>query len=341
MPWTRFEGVSGLRGDWGMGRISGVALGERERISSAPWRRPASTAAAQGDYSGSMEITSPFIRDRRPGPPDSRSAALAANLAWIVIFAVAGAVGGPLAAEEADRAPRSMRLLFVGNSYTAGQGGVADLVRRTAAARGITVEVAQVAPGGYTLEQHWSNSAGTRDRIAEGWDWVFLQEQSTRPITDPDAFHTYARLLDQDIRAAGGRTGFFLTWAREFAPETQADLNTAYCGIAQELGARVVPVGMAWALSRERDPTLGLHLGDGSHQNDLGQYLLGMVFHRRLWNDPPSGLPHDVSPMVVVNPGDAAYFQQVAVDAPMDCPPRLFDDDFEIGSLLRWSAAVP
>ena len=228
------------------------------------------------------------------------------------------------------------RILFVGNSYTAGQGGVADLVERMAAARGLAVETDSVTAGGFTLEQHWSNAAGTRDRIAGGdWDWVVLQEQSLRPIRDPERFFTYARLLDQDIRSAGAKTMFFLTWARESTPETQETLNGSYCAMVEELHAGVAPVGMAWALARERDPSLWLHVSDGSHQSDLGQYLLGMAFHRRLWNQDPAGLPHDVSPHVGVTPEQAALLQQIATEAPAGCE-GLLQDNFEAGRVEPW-----
>jgi hypothetical protein len=230
------------------------------------------------------------------------------------------------------------RILFVGNSYTAGEGGLADLVSRTATARGLAVSTDQITGGGFTLEQHYSNIIGSRDRIAEGgWDWVVMQEQSLRPIDDPALFFEYARLLDEDIQAVGARTMFFLTWAKEWAPQQQDMLNQAYCTIAAELDARVAPVGMAWALAQERDDLLELYADDGSHQSDLGQYLLGMVFHRRLWNDSPLGLPHDVSPHVVVSGAQATFLQQVAIDGSAECPRWIFDDGFESGTLNAWS----
>ena len=234
-----------------------------------------------------------------------------------------------------------VRILFLGNSYTAGQGSVADMVTRTAAARGGVVTTEQIAPGGYTLQGHYGNAAGSRDRIAAGgWDWVVLQEQSQRPILDPELFFTYARLLDQDIRAVGARTLFFLTWAREWAPESQVQLDQAYCSVAEELGTGVAPVGMAWALARERDSLIQLHASDGSHQSGLGQYLLGMAFHRRLWDESPAGLPRDVSPYVTVTVEQALFLQQVAVDAPAGCP-TIFADGFESMDTSAWSLTVP
>ena len=227
------------------------------------------------------------------------------------------------------------RILFVGNSYTAGRGGMGDLVQRMAAEHGIDVEVEQVTGGGYTLYDHWLNSLGTRDRIAAGnWDWVVLQEQSQTPFLATDFFFTHARLLDEEIRAVGARTMFFLTWAREWAPETQIELDDAYCSIASELGAAVATVGMAWASAREQDTDIALHGGDGSHQGPLGQYLAGLIFHRELWGASLSGLSHDVSPHLSVSAADAAFLQQVASTSGR-CE-TLFDNGFESGNLDLW-----
>lgn len=244
-------------------------------------------------------------------------------------------------------AAQSLRVLFVGNSYTAGGslGSVPDLVQRMATAAGEPEPLVytMVAPGGFTLERHWNNEVGTRTFIAQsGWDWVVLQEQSTRPIDQPQLFYQYARLLDADIHQSGAETIFYLTWARSWAPGTQLLLNDAYCAMVDELRAAVSPVGMAWRLSLGTNPSMTLHGSDGSHANARGQYLTGLVFFRTLYHRSPVGLPHDVSPMVDVTPEEAAYLQSIAAAAPYGCPgDPIFADGFASGSTTAWSATVP
>jgi hypothetical protein len=58
--------------------------------------------------------------------------------------------------------------------------------------------------------------------------------------------HENVRLFDLAIRAAGAQTTLYMTWARRDAPASQEAIADAYTGIGQELGATVVPVGLAW-----------------------------------------------------------------------------------------------
>jgi hypothetical protein len=87
----------------------------------------------------------------------------------------------------------------------------------------------------------------------------------------------------------------YLTWARQNAPETQDALNTATYAIAEEIGARVVPVGLAWqaAIKRralQKDKTHELYDKDGSHPSQAGSYLAACVFVATLLDQSPVGL---------------------------------------------------
>ena len=62
--------------------------------------------------------------------------------------------------------------------------------------------------------QSYYNTASTINLIQDGiWDVVVLQEQSTRPIDNPNLFYQYANLLDEVITCSGAKTIFFMTWA--------------------------------------------------------------------------------------------------------------------------------
>ena len=143
--------------------------------------------------------------------------------------------------------PQPLRVLFIGNSYTYCN----DLPRMfqklsDAAKLPRRVEVGMVAPGGCTLERHWKQT-GARKAIAEGkWSYVVLQDHSLGPIDRPKALKTYGRLLDAEIKKAGAKTVFFLTWARQHKPAMQVDLTREYTAVARELGALLAPIGEAW-----------------------------------------------------------------------------------------------
>jgi len=121
-----------------------------------------------------------------------------------------------------------------------------------------------------SLKAHW-NRGEAREKICTGrWDYVVLQEQSTLPLKNPARMHESVRLFDQEINAAGARTVLYMTWARRHEFQRQNELAHAYVSIGREIGALVVPVGVAWRRAFEESPELVLHDRDGSHPNPLG-----------------------------------------------------------------------
>jgi len=182
----------------------------------------------------------------------------------------------------------ALRVLFIGNSYTF-YNNLPGMVQQLAASGARPIEAHTVAYGGATLEVHWTRGEGPGRIRNEDWDYVVLQEQSTRPITNPEPFFRYARLFDEAIRRQGAKTVFYMTWARQREPDNQAALTSAYDSIGRELGAMVVPVGEAWRTARTEAGDLGLFDADGSHPNPTGSYLAACVFYATLLGTDPSG----------------------------------------------------
>lgn len=230
----------------------------------------------------------------------------AARLAILLGLAVAGCAGQTREGQTNARAlpPRvpdieaapvptdRLRVLFIGNSYIY----VNDLpfqIQRIAEAAGaeLALEVVSVTPGGMTLERHWESGASRRLIRQGGWTHVVLQEQSTRPIDDPDAFYEYARRFDAEIDRVGAETVFYLTWARQDRPASQDTLTRVYLTAAEELGARVAPVGLAWQRAFAEDPAIVLHSDDRSHPGPTGTYLAALVFYATLYDASPVGTP--------------------------------------------------
>jgi hypothetical protein len=98
------------------------------------------------------------------------------------------------------------------------------------------------------------------------------------------------RLFDDAIRRAGSRTVLYMTWARQHAPESQKAIADAYNAIGKELGAIVVPAGLAWQhfLSKYDKPVL--HDRDQSHPTLAGSYLSACVFLAVLLKVNPVGI---------------------------------------------------
>ncbi len=204
------------------------------------------------------------------------------------------------------------RLLFVGNSYTASNLGLDLHIRNLAISADSTlrIETARITPGGYTLEAHW-NSPTTISTIQSGeWDLVFLQEQSMRPVSDPELMYEYATLLDGVITDSGAETGFFMTWARQYNPPMIEDLAAAYNHIGAELDAVVSPAGRAFQRAILQDPEISLYMADGSHPSPHGTYLAACVFYAIIWHQTPIGLSYTIDEYITEE--ETLFLQTIA-----------------------------
>jgi hypothetical protein len=187
------------------------------------------------------------------------------------------------------RGPAALNVLFVGNSFTA-RNDLPGLIARLAAERGKTLRHQLVSAGGASLRTHWNAGAAAAAIRDGGYDRVVLQEQSTLPVKNAGRMHENVRLFDGAIRAAGAETVLYLTWARQASPDAQRAITAAYADIGTELGATVVPVGVAWQRYLGQPDGVGLYDKDGSHPSPAGSYLAACVFLAVLFGENPVGL---------------------------------------------------
>src|SRR5262245_29071518 len=180
-----------------------------------------------------------------------------------------------MAAKRRDGDP--LKVLFIGNSFTA-RNDLPGLVARLAEARGKCLEHRLISAGGASLRTHW-NAGEALKAIQEGrYDRVVLQEQSTLPVKNARRMHENVRLFDEAIKAAGSATALYMTWARLGESESQQAITDAYTSIGRELGATVVPVGLAWQRFLRQHDQPALHDRDQSHPTLAGSSLAACVF---------------------------------------------------------------
>jgi hypothetical protein len=194
---------------------------------------------------------------------------------------------------KAKRRDAKANVLFIGNSFTA-RNNLPGLIEQLAAARGKTMHQLLISAGGASLRAHW-NAGHALKAITEGeYDFVVLQEQSTLPVKNAKRMHENIRLFDEAIKDTGAKMILYMTWARRNAPEAQKTISDAYTSIGQELGATVVPVGLAWQrFHRSHDQPL-LHDRDESHPTLAGSYLAACVFIAILFNENPVGIKAEI-----------------------------------------------
>ena len=201
-----------------------------------------------------------------------------------------------------------LRLLFIGNSFTA-RNDLPGTVARLAAAAGHRVEPKLISVGGASLRTHWNKGDAPAAFATGAFGHVVLQEQSTLPIKNAQRFHENVRLFDAAIKQAGSETVLYMTWARKHAPDTQKALTDAYTSIARDTGATLVPAGVAWQRFMAKHDKPVLHDKDGSHPTPAGSYLAACVFFAVLFRRTPEGLPADVPG---VTAPEAKLLQQAA-----------------------------
>ncbi len=217
---------------------------------------------------------------------------------------------GCASASTSQEAPRD--ILFVGNSFTYYNNSLHKHFRSLVAASGSAesrrgnVRIMTISGG--QLPEHRD---GLIKRIAdESWDVVVLQGHSLGPVSaaTADAFRGSAREFAGMIRQSGAQPVFFMTWAYIGQPEMTAPLDEAYSSIGRELGAQVVPVGLAFAhVTRDR-PGLALRIADAKHPTMAGTYLAACTFYAAFYHESPEGLAYTAG----LDDEVAAYLQAVA-----------------------------
>jgi hypothetical protein len=175
-------------------------------------------------------------------------------------------------------------------------------------------------------------------------DFVVLQDQSLsalKPASRQRMFK-YARLICEEVKAKGVTPIFYMTWGRRvtFNPDgsgKMADrkfmyeevrggesivvdpkvvssndgIAKTYRKIADELGAKVAPCGVAFAKAIKAGIVVHQETEkDGSHPNLTGSYLVACVFYGTIYDRNPEEIPDNV--IGKVEPELAAKLQTIA-----------------------------
>lgn len=199
------------------------------------------------------------------------------------------------------------RALFLGNSYT-GNNNLPAITKSFALSLGDTLVTDMNAPGGYTLQGHFSNTTSLNKIQAGNWDFVVLQEQSQLP-SFPDSMITsdvfpYAHKLDSVINLYNHccETVFYMTWGRKNGDNTNCAewppvctyagmdslLYKRYMEMTEQNNAVVSPVGAVWKYIREQYPAIELYASDNSHPSPAGSFAAACCFATVLFQKDPT-----------------------------------------------------
>ncbi len=187
----------------------------------------------------------------------------------------------------------SLKIIFIGNSFTQ-HHDLPGMITRIAAVHGKKMEHRLFSIGGASLRTHW-NKGEAADAMEEVHsDYVVLQEQSTLPVKNAVRMGENVALFDEQIKRVGSKTALYMTWARSYEPDNQKVISDAYTKIGNELGALIIPVGLAWEKFRQKQTEPDLHAQDMSHPSLAGSYLAACVFFAMLFKQDPTGTQDEI-----------------------------------------------
>ena len=183
-------------------------------------------------------------------------------------------------------------ILFIGNSFTY-VSDVPGTFEKIAKAAGHNVNVTSITNGGHYLYEHGNinDEYGAQVHAAlanNKYDYVFIQDQSTNAIKDPESFYTAVRRMVRMVRENGATPILYATWGHKegssymldgWTNETMTyDLAAAYTAIGEELDVLVSYPGLAFFdVHSNHGSTINLYVSDNYHQSALGAYLSAMT----------------------------------------------------------------
>ena len=213
----------------------------------------------------------------------------------------------PTPTVKALKIEKPERLLFVGNSYLYYGDSMHNHVRRMVIAAGLsdakTLKYKSATISGSAIFDHNIDSylEPGKLRVKEPFQVVVLQGGSAAPWGKGRdvRFHETIAEFSKKIAAAGGETALYMTHAyvkphKRYDPEMIRAIEKLYVTTGNEVGALVIPVGLAFEEAYKQRPDIQLHKTfDGSHPDLIGTYLAACVVYASLYGKSPVGNPYD------------------------------------------------
>ena len=191
---------------------------------------------------------------------------------------------------------KTLKILFVGNSYTYYNQMPEDIFTKLAEKSGYNVTVTSVTYGGYRLCQFASLKDEEGKRLREvisgaHYDYAVLQDQSINPILNEAEFSSGVSDLMNLISA--DKFILYATWGRNDGSPTLSELgltreemteklSAAYNTVGKKLGADVAEVGKAFLEHSKAHDKDELYDPDKSHPSALGSEIAARVIFEKM-----------------------------------------------------------
>jgi len=208
-------------------------------------------------------------------------------LAIAMILATVPASAQRRRAVGSPPAERELRILFIGNSLTAGND-LPAIVCRLAAAGKHRAACESVTGGGYALEDHFADGRAAQRLAQERWSIVVLQQGPSALESSRVNLRQWTARFAAPIAAAGARPALFAVWPAKERSSDFPRVSESYRIAATDIGGLFFPAGDAWLAAWRRDPGLPLYADDDFHPSAAGSYLAALVIYRVVWGELPA-----------------------------------------------------
>lgn len=185
-----------------------------------------------------------------------------------------------------------IKILFIGNSHTYFNDMPAMVAELFEEVLGQEAYVTMLASPGVPLRWHIDQPQTAFNILHGGYDYVVLQ-QATHPFDGEEALMRQASQLLELIHQAKATPVAYMTWAREEAPEDQAELTDAFERLAREENMLLAPAGVVWEQVRKAVTDAPLYWRDKRHASPLGSALAAASIFRAITG---AALPESDSP---------------------------------------------
>ena len=201
---------------------------------------------------------------------------------------------GDLALRASSGGPRTLKVLFVGNSLTETNDLPGALVRvaNSDPQNPVRLVVGSNTRGGASLQVLYNDGCALRRIRAEHFDAVVLQEHSyfwTTPEEAAEARNGLAAWASA-VRQTGAAPVYFEPWLFGVgavpAGAAVRDLRVATDADAEVYGAPVVRVGEAFAETSSTAGAPDLYEADRHHPSAAGAYFAALIFFHHFTGEP-------------------------------------------------------
>ena len=172
--------------------------------------------------------------------------------------------------------PPGHNVLFIGNSLTY-VNDLPAMVATLARAGGVTLQVRSLTAANRALVDFVLDGSAASTIQQGNWEHVVMQQGPTTVPICRDTAVMAVRDIAALARSAGAASVVMMSWPARARLGDLAKVHESAQMAAVTASAKLAPVGDAWQLANQSDPSLDFYGPDNYHPSPLGTFLAALV----------------------------------------------------------------